>query len=314
MPAAPMTHLGRRDFLSLAAAQGLALVAASRAAADAPGKGFVDAHSHIWTTDLASYPLANGQPASVLAPPSFTADELLALCRPLGVDRVVLIQHKPYHGLDNRYLADAIAGYPGVFGGVACIEAASPRPDLEMLRLKSLGFRGFRITPGEGGTARWSESEGMRQMWNCAAASGLSICPLIGADSLPQVAEMCSRFPETSVVIDHFARIGGDGEFRETDLQQLTGLAKHAHVHVKVSAFYFLGQKKPPYRDLVPMIRSLFDAYGPQRLMWGSDCPYQLGGPNTYAASLELMQSGLDFVSADDRDWLLRRTATSVFF
>jgi len=307
--------LNRRRFLVRTATGGLGLALARAAnAADPPGKGFVDAHSHIWTTDLAKYPLANGQPASVLAPPSFTADELLGICRPLGVDRVVLIQHKPYHGLDNRYLADAIAAYPGVFGGVACIEAAAPRPDLDMLRLKPLGFRGFRITPGEGGASRWSESEGMRQMWACAAANNLAICPLIGADHLNQVDEMCGRFPETKVVVDHFARIGGDGEFRESDLAQLAALAKRPLVHVKISAFYFLGQKKPPYRDLVPMIRRVFEAFGPRRLMWGSDSPYQLGAPNTYAASLELVQNGLEFLSAEDRDSLMRRTAESLFF
>jgi predicted TIM-barrel fold metal-dependent hydrolase len=317
MPDRPL-HLAarnRREFLSRALAQGVGLsLAGGLCAAAAEPEGIVDAHSHIWTPDIERYPLANGQPASVLAPPSFTADELLAVARPLGVDRVVLIQHKPYHGLDNRYLADAIAAYPGVFGGVACIEAAAPRPDLEMQRLKSLGFRGFRITPGEGGTTRWSQSEGMRLMWAVAAAEGLAICPLIGADHLNQVEEMCGRFPDTRVVIDHFARIGGDGEFRDADLKQLTGLARFPHVHVKVSAFYYLGRKRPPYDDLVPMIRRVFEAYGPSRLMWGSDSPYQLGGENSYAASLKLMREGLDFLTDEDRSWLLRKTATAVFF
>jgi predicted TIM-barrel fold metal-dependent hydrolase len=250
----------------------------------------------------------------VLAPASFTDQELLALARPNGVSRVVLIQHRPYHGVDNRYIADAIAAHPGVFGGVACIEAGSPRPDIEMLRLKTLGFRGFRITPGEGGTARWRDSEGMRMMWACAQAHGLAICPLIGADSLPQIDEMAALHPESNVVIDHFARIGSDGMFRDSELKLLTDLAKYPKVHVKVSAFYYLGQKKPPYRDLVPMIRRVYDAYGANRLMWGSDCPYQLGAGNSYPASLELVQKGLDFLSDEERKLLLKTTAERVFF
>lgn len=306
--------LSRRGFLAgVAAGTGVLAVSATQAA-EAPGKGFIDSHSHIWTTDLARYPLAKGQPASVLAPPSFTADELLALARPNGVDRVVLIQHKPYHGLDNRYIADAIAAYPGVFSGVACLEAAAPHPDVEMLRLKTQGFRGFRIAPGEGGTARWRDSEGMRVMWACAEAHGLAMCPLIGADFLPQVHEMAERHPNVNVVVDHFARIGGDGMFRDSDLTLLTDLARFPKVHVKVSAFYYLGSKQPPYRDLVPMIRRVFEAFGANRLMWGSDCPYQLGGPNTYPASLELIQNGLEFLSDADRDALLRTTAARVFF
>jgi L-fuconolactonase len=307
-------ELSRRSLLASGAAAMGALAVGTARGAEPDLSGFVDAHSHIWTTDIARYPLANGMPASVLAPASFTEKELLALALPNGVSRVVLIQHRPYHGVDNRYIADAIAANPGVFGGVACIEAAAPRPDVEMLRLKTLGFRGFRITPGEGGAARWCDSEGMRMMWACAQSHGLAMCPLIGADSLAQVDEMAALYPETNVVVDHFARIGGDGMFRDSDLKLLTDLAKHPKVHVKVSAFYFLGQKKPPYRDLVPMIRRVVEAFGTRRLMWGSDCPYQLGGENNYPASLELVQKGLDFLSDDERKALLKTTAEGVFF
>jgi len=301
----------RRDFLTATAGS----LAAFHLAAESPSnEGVVDAHSHIWTQDVARYPLAKGQPPSVLAPPSFTAEELLALVNPLGVSRVVLIQHKPYHGLDNSYLADAIAAHRGVFGGVACIEAAAPRPDVEMLRLKSLGFRGFRITPGEGGTDRWSQSEGMRSMWRCAADHDLAICPLIGADSLDQIDEMCGRFPRTKVVIDHFARIGGDGEFREDEISRLADIARHAETHVKISAFYFLGRKQPPYDGLLPVIRRMRDAFGASRLMWGSDSPYQLGGGNTYAASLDFARQGIPFLSDAERRDLLRGTAERIFF
>jgi predicted TIM-barrel fold metal-dependent hydrolase len=276
--------------------------------------GFVDAHSHVWTDDVAKYPLVNGQPASKLIPRTFTADELLAIARPLGVSRVVLIQHRPYFGVDNRYLADVIAAYPGVFSGVACIAAEEPAPDREMVRLKRLGFRGFRITPGEGGAGRWIDSPGINRMWAIAPKEGLAICPLIGPDNIVQVDEMCWKNPETTVVVDHFARVGQNGDFPEADVKSLVGLAKHPKVHVKVSAFYFLGQKTPPYRDLVPLIRRVYDAFGPTRLMWGSDCPYQLGGGNNYAASLELIQKGLDFLSDSDRRAVLKETATRVFF
>jgi len=92
--------VSRRSFLAGAAA---ALASSGLQAADAPPEdGFVDAHSHVWTDDVAKYPLVNNQPASKLIPRTFTADELLAIARPLGVSRVVLIQHRPYFGVDNR--------------------------------------------------------------------------------------------------------------------------------------------------------------------------------------------------------------------
>jgi len=126
--------------------------------------------------------------------------------------------------------------------------------------------------------------------------------------------KMCRRYPRTLVVIDHFARIGIDGTIRESDLRSLCGLARHANVRVKVSAFYALGKKRAPYLDLAPMVRRLLDAFGSERLMWASDCPFQVQGPHAYEASVNLVRERLDFLTDDDRDWLLRRTAERVFF
>jgi predicted TIM-barrel fold metal-dependent hydrolase len=62
------------------------------------------------------------------------------------------------------------------------------------------------------------------------------------------------------------------------------------------------------------MIRRLVEAYSPQRLMWATDCPFQVQSGRTYRDSIELVRSRLDFLSDDDRQWLLRKTAERVFF
>jgi predicted TIM-barrel fold metal-dependent hydrolase len=91
-------------------------------------------------------------------------------------------------------------------------------------------------------------------------------------------------------------------------------LARHKRTHVKVSAFYALGKKKSPYLDLGPMIRRLVESFGANRLMWATDCPYQVQNGQTYRDSIELVRSRLDFLTPDDRAWLLRKTAEQVFF
>lgn len=284
-----------------------------------PADGFIDAHSHIWTRDVESYPLANGNTLSDLTPPSFTAEELIAAANAVGVTRVVLIQHRPYHGTDNSYITDSIAKFPGVFSAVACIDeqrhgASAGGIAAEMDRLKKLGVRGFRIRPGEGGADDWNDSESIRSMWKHAADADVAICPLINPEDLPMVARMCERYPQTRVVIDHFARIGIDGDIRMKDLNTLCSLARHAHTHVKVSAFYALGKKQPPHDELKPMIRRLLSEYGADRLMWASDAPYQLVAPNTYADSIALIRERCDFLTPKERLALLRTTAERVFF
>ena len=314
-------NLSRRDFVATATlgAAAWSVAAATTTSADdkdkntAPSKNFVDAHAHIWTRDVKSFPLAAGQTVDDLKPPSFTAEELLAVARPEGVSRVVLIQHHTYHSWDNAYLIDAAQRYPDTFRVVGMVDDTRPHPDVEMRRLLPLRVTGFRITSSIRGE-KWLAGPGMSAMWKCAAETRQAMCCLINPADLAGVQQMCEHFPDTPVVIDHFARIGMDGQIREDELKQLCALAKHKHTHVKISAYYALGQKKPPYLDLLPMIRRLLDTFGPQRLMWASDSPYQIVDGHNYHDSIALIRDRLDFLTAGDKEWMLRKTAEKVFF
>ena len=62
------------------------------------------------------------------------------------------------------------------------------------------------------------------------------------------------------------------------------------------------------------MIKQLFESFGAQRLMWASDCPYQLDDGNNYAASIGLIRDQIDFVTDDERKQLLCGTAEQTFF
>lgn len=311
-------RMTRRDVLATGAAAGLvALAGGVPTLGAAPDEGpWIDAHSHIWPPEVDKFPLVAGKSKADLDPPSFTDDELMAIASPEGVGRVVLIQHSVYHLFDNSYLLDAIRRHPKRFRAVGMVDDRGPDPAAEMRKLLPLGVTGFRITPfiREAEPERWLETPGMRAMWEAGAETRQAMCCLIGADDLPRVDKMCEAHPDTPVVIDHFARIGIDGQFREEDLAALCKLARHKHASVKISAYYALGEKKPPHLELVPMIKRLYEAFGPRRLMWASDSPYQVQGVNNYKASISLVRDRLDFVTPEDRQWLLRGTAEKVFF
>ncbi len=182
-----------------------------------------------------------------------------------------------------------------------------------MEALLKQGMTGFRIIPIAGTEAHWLQSPGFDDMFDVARQTGQAMCPLVGPNALAEVERMCARHPRTRVVIDHMARIGVDGEIRDGEVNALCALAKYPVVNVKVSAFYALGQQGPPHDDLVPMIRRLFDAFGAERLMWGSDCPFQVL-TERYEDSISLVRDRLDFLSADGREKVLRDTAERVFF
>lgn len=274
---------------------------------------WIDAHSHIWTRDVARYPLAPGKTLDDLDPPSFTTEELLDVAHKNGVGKVVLIAHSVFYLWDNSYMLDAARRHPDAFRIVGMVDDRAPAPGAAMRRLLAQKVTGFRITPFISND-RWLEQPGMREMWKTAAETRQNMCCLINPSDLADVDAMCAAHPETPVVIDHFARIGVDGEFRDADLEALCKLARHKHTAVKISAYYALGKKQPPHDELIPMIRRMLDAFGPERLMWASDAPYQIVGKNSYADSIALIRDRIDFLSAADKQWLLRKTAERVFF
>lgn len=279
-----------------------------------PLEPYIDAHSHIWTPDIHHYPLAEGFTVADMQPASFTAEELLAVCRPAGVGRVNLIQMS-YYKFDNRYMLDMIKLYPDRFVGTAIVDPLAAHPDREMAALFPKGVRAVRIQPeySKRPNDRWLQPEGYRAMFAEAARSKQVMSCLIDPSCFAEVDRMCTAYPDTPILIDHLARIGVSGTIADADVDALCALAKHPNLSIKVGAFYALGKKQPPYLDLLPLIRRVVQVFGASRCMWESDCPFQVVD-HTYDESLSLVRDRLDFLSPADREWLLYRTAERLLF
>jgi predicted TIM-barrel fold metal-dependent hydrolase len=281
---------------------------------ESKGMNYIDAHVHVWTPDTTRYPLATGFKKEDMKPPSFTPEELFKHCKPAGVNRINLIQMS-FYGFDNSYMLDMIAKYPDVFVGTAVIDPRGKDPAREMDNLAKKGVRAFRILPKltDDPIEKWLRAEGYQKMFAAGARNNQALACLIAPDALPELDRMCKEYPDTLVIIDHLCRIGFDGEIRDADIERLCNMAKHKKVMLKIGAFYALGKKKAPYDDLLPLIKKAITAFGPHRCMWESDCPFQVQGDHTYQASIDLVRK-LDFLTDDDRDWILQRTAEEFFF
>lgn len=297
--------------------------------------GFIDAHAHIWTDDTGHYPLGSGWKKEDMHPGRFTPADLLEHMKTAGVDRVNLIQMSYYgpapgakvdtsrdnrstgivNGFDNSYMLDMMALHKDVFVGTAVIDPHASGVAELMGDMAKKRVRAFRIYPklSKEPIERWLEAPGYATMFASAARHNQAISCLINPDALPEIDRMCRKYPTTPVIIDHIARIGVDGTIREKDVASLCALAQHPRVLVKIGAFYALGKKAPPYTDLAPTIEKVLKAYGVRRCMWESDCPFQIVD-HEYLNSFNLVRKRLPFLSEDDKDWLLRRTAEEFFF
>ena len=99
------SHLTRRVFLRSTALA--ALAPAGCASLGSPGKGYIDAHVHVWTSDTNRYPLAEGSKAD-MKPASFTPEELFTHCKPQGVNRIVLtgLEFRVDNALGGGHIGD----------------------------------------------------------------------------------------------------------------------------------------------------------------------------------------------------------------
>ena len=276
---------------------------------------FIDAHVHVWTPDTGHYPLAEGFKKTDMKLASFTPEELFKHTKPAGVNRVNLIQMS-YYGFDNRYMLDMIALYPEVFVGTAMVDPLGRDPARDMTDLARKSVRAFRIQPAMSKQPidKWLEPPGFSKMFDTAARNNQALSCLINPDALPELDRMCRKFQDTPVIIDHLCRIGVDGKIRDQDVQALCDMARHKKVMVKVGAFYALGKKTAPYTDLAGLIENVIKAFTVKRCMWESDSPFQVSDGHNYTDSIDLIKNRLPFLSDDDKDYLLRKTAEDFFF
>jgi len=289
----------RREFTRLGAA--LPLVPQTR-----PSLRIIDPHVHVWKTDP-QYPWAK----ETTNPPKedAAAETLLKLMADAGVAHTVIVQYIGYRW-DNTYARDAIRRYPGKFQGVCRVNPESPAApdDLERL-VKEEGWRGVRISPAASAAGDWIGGPLMPPLWRRAQQLKTPMLVLTATSRLPQTAKLIEQFPDLDVCIDHMADSPID---RPDELKKLLDLARYPRVYVKISHTWSLSKEPYPYRDTHDQVKKVYDAFGPRRLMWGTDWPL-VERACGYAKALALVRDEMPFLNDEDKRWILGRTIERVW-
>ncbi|HEX4230560.1 MAG TPA: amidohydrolase family protein [Bryobacteraceae bacterium] len=266
----------------------------------------IDPHVHVWKRDSA-YPFAK----ETKHPPDFdaTPEMLLGLMRANGVSKTVIIQVIHYLW-DNRYLAHVLKQYPDYFHGVARVNPESPDAPDDLSRLvEEQGFRGVRISPSAGADGDWIRRPLMPPLWRRCEDLRVAMTVLAPVTRMPDVEKLVAQFPGLNVVIDHMADCPlGHPEL----LAKLTALARYPKVFVKVSHTWSLSKLPYPYLDAQMQVKQLYDVFGPQRLMWGTDWPIDIPYCG-YAKALAMVRDEMKFLNADDKHWMLSKTIERVW-
>ena len=227
----------------------------------------VDAQIHVWGSGLPS----NRAHRQVTA---FTTEEAVGLMDAGGVDAAVI--HPP--GWDPGATAMAFAAvrdYPGRFAIMGALPLDRPESRALVATWRSqpgmLGLRyGFLQEPLRG----WLEDGTLDWLWAAAERAGVPIA-LLATDSLPAVGRIAERHSGLRLTIDHLGGKGGNTTLKDaaamTHMPALLALARHPNVAVKASGAPGYSSEAYPFPTMQTFVRQIYDAFGPQRLFWGTD-------------------------------------------
>ena len=230
----------------------------------------IDSQVHAYERDHPGRPWV-----SVLhGPAEVTGDDMVAAMDATGVDGAILVSPWTMYRYDPSYAVEVHAAHPGRFALVAPIDPR--RDDVEdavaawMAVPGAVGVRLMLWTAPEAG----ADDAGVNRLFEAAGRHGVPLNVLCWG-SLPLVGDLAGRHEATSVVIDHlglrqpFEPPVPDDPFEELPL--LLDLARRENVTVKVSGACTLSHQPFPFDDLWEPLGRIFDAFGIDRCMWGTD-------------------------------------------
>ena len=267
-----------------------ATTAGARAVVD-DGTFKVDAAVHLWSDGKDPYTWVTDPPDSLQK--KATAGCWRAEAQEANVNCALVVQ-PANHKFDHSYVASALKRYPSHLRGMLLADGSLPPLDAisQLEELWRQGFVAARFNPSlfpaglDGPTAK--------ALFKRCGEISMPVGVMTFGGLLPHVAALralVAHAPSTTLLIDHMGffrqpATGGlmgaaDASNDEVAWEALLELSSLPSVHVKVSALFRTSSEKPPHKDLAPRLGALLRAYGPTRLLWGSDWPFVLTGGNT---------------------------------
>lgn len=277
----------------------------------AAGLPVVDSHLHVWDLAVNRYPWLGPQHGELYA--TFTPEQARAALLDCGVGSAVLVQAEDSVAETDHLLAvaDAHDWVAGVVGWLPLDDPAATAAGLQQ-RTGQPRFRGVRHLVHDDPRAEFLDLAPVRESLRQVAAAGF---PLDVPDAWPrhlsQVARLAEELSELVVVVDHLAKPprGGPGfaEWRAVLRQVAAAPATVA----KVSGLRVAGE---PWSVAAvrPAWEAALEAFGPDRLMYGSDWPMTVpeGG---YRPTYEVLAALVGELSVDEQRAVLGGTAQRVY-
>jgi L-fuconolactonase len=232
----------------------------------------IDSHQHFWRYD----PVRDGWITKEMAvlKRDFMPEELTKRMREVGIERSIAVQTDQSE-VETEFLLDLAEENSAIAGVVGWVDLRGNHLDERLEHFSRFPkLRGFRhivqAEPDESFLLRDDFQRGIRAL----ARYGFTYDILIYARHLPVADEFVRHFPEQKFVLDHLAKPSiKAGETREWS-HGIRELARNRNVYCKLSGLVTEADWTSwSLEALRPYLDIAFEAFGADRLMFGSDWP-----------------------------------------
>ncbi len=271
----------------------------------------IDAHHHFWMYNVQEYDWIGPEMGRLRR--DFGPEDLKPELRAAGVAGVVTVQARQ-NLEETRWLLSLAEQHPFMHGVVGWVSLVSPTVEEELDSLISHPrFRGVRhVLQGEP-----DDRFMLREDFNRGIAAlrrfGLAYDILIYERHLPQTITLVDRHPDQVFVLDHLAKprvgAGDDALWR----RHIGELARRPNVYCKLSGLVTEADWRAwTPGQLKPYIDAVLEAFGPRRLMFGSDWPVCLVAAE-YRRWHEVVRGAIAELSPDEQDRVLGGAAIEAY-
>jgi L-fuconolactonase len=247
-------------------------------------------------------------------PPEVTGDQMVAAMDAVGVDGAILVSPTSLYRYDASYAIEVRTKYPDRFALIKPVDPTDPAVAETIAEWAATpGTVGIRIMLNQASSPDPADP-GINGVLATAARHSLPV-NLLAWGRLDQARELAARNPDTQLVIDHlglqqpFAPPPPPEPF--ADLPLVLALAAQPNIAIKISGACTLSHEPFPYPDIWEPLGRIFDAFGLDRCMWGTDW--------TRAVALLTYEQGVesfrltDRLSDSDRATLMGGSLTRVY-
>jgi L-fuconolactonase len=270
----------------------------------------IDAQVHAYERDRPGRPWL----APLQGPAEVTGDQMVAAMDAVRVDGAVLVSPFTMYGYDASYAREVYAKHKRRFGLVKPVDPGDPAVAETIADWAATeGAIGIRLMLNRMASDD-PEDPGANLVLAAAASHGTPV-NLLCSGRLDQTAGLAARHPNTRLVIDH---LGLTQPFEPpppsepwADLPKVLALAQYDNVVIKITGAGTLSHEKFPYNDIWDPLSRIFDAFGLERCLWGTDW--------TRAVALLCYEQGVeafrvaDRLSDSDRAMLMGEASSRVY-